>query len=226
MNYPRGLVSEIKSIYNGGPQFSAIQKPLSSIVNVEKGNTKASAVDIFFRDPDYFMTGELHYHLDIWQFLLEDFHKRDEILNYIKNGVSVFDFFKHFKGEFKGKSYDSPYPPKTFIPNSKICDQYEDFISSTIIERVQNGSMSIWGKQGECEPPPPPPHLVMPLTIETTKPRLSHDERFLNLWMDTPKVFFDKITDLLQCVGKGNFQTQLDDKNGYDHISLSEQSRE
>ena len=97
------------------------------------------------------MAGELHYHLNIWKFILEDFHKRDEILSYIKNGVSVFDFFKHFKGGFKGKSYDSPYPPRTFIPNSKICGQYEDFISSTIIERVQNGSMPIWGKQGECE---------------------------------------------------------------------------
>ena len=128
---------------DGGPRSSAILKPLSSIVDIEKGNTKASAADIFFRDPDYFVAGEFHYHLDIWQFIPEDFHKRDEILNYIKNGVFVFDFFKHFKGEFKGKSYDSPYPLKTFVLNSKICDQYEDFISSAIIERVQNGSMSI-----------------------------------------------------------------------------------
>ena len=138
---------------DGGPRSSAIQKPLSLIVDIEKGNTKASAADVFFRDPDYFVAGELHYHLDIWQFILEDFHKRDEILNYIETGVSVFDFFKHFKGEFKGKSCDSPYPPKTFIQNSKICGQYEDFISSTIIERVKNGSMSIWGKQEECETP-------------------------------------------------------------------------
>ena len=136
--------------------------------------------------------------------------------------LTFSNILDHFKGEFKGKSYDSPYPPKTFIPSSKICDQYEDFISSTIIERVQNGSMSIWGKQGECEPP----HLVMPLTTEPTKPRLCHDERFLILWMDTPKVSFDKITDLQRYVGKGDFQTKLDDKSGYDHISLSEQNRE
>ena len=44
--------------------------------------------------------------------------------------------------------------------------------------------------------------------------------------MDTPKVSFDKITDLPRYVGKGDFQTKLDDKSGYDHISLSEQSRE
>ena len=66
----------------------------------------------------------------------------------------------------------------------------------------------------------------MPLTMEPTKPRLCHDECFLNLWMDTPKVSFDKITDLPWYVGKGDFQTILDDKSGYDHILLSEQSRE
>ena len=140
---------------DGGLRSPGNQKPLSSIVDAEKGNAKASAVDVFFRDPDYFVAEELHYHLDIWQFILENFHKLDEILNYIKNSVSVCDFFEHFKGEFKGKYYDSPYPSKIFIPNSKICDQYEDFISSNIIGRVQNGSMSIWGKQGECEPPLP-----------------------------------------------------------------------
>ena len=66
----------------------------------------------------------------------------------------------------------------------------------------------------------------MPLTIEPTKPRLCHDKHFLNLWMDTPKVSFEKIMDFLQYVGKGDFQTKLDDKSGYDHISISEQSRE
>ena len=86
--------------------------------------------------------------------------------------MSVFDFFKPFKGDFKGKSYDSQLPPKMFFENNKICNEYEDFISATILERIKNGSISIWGKQGECE------HLVMPLTIEPSKPRMYHDERF------------------------------------------------
>ena len=93
---------------DGGPQSSAIQKPLSSIVDVEKGNSKASAADVFFRDPDYFVAGELHYHLDIWQIILEDFHKRDDILNYIKNGVSVFDFSNILKVNSRASSMTPP----------------------------------------------------------------------------------------------------------------------
>ena len=167
------------------------------------------------------MAGEIHHHYDMWEQVLEGFHKRDEILNYVKNGVSAFDFVRHFKGDFKGKSYDAPFPPPIFLDNNKICEQFKDFICASIIERVRNGSMSIWGKKGECEPP----YLVMPLTIEPTKPRLCHDERFLNLWMNTPKISLDHITDLPRYVEVGHFQTKLDDKSGYDHISLTKDSR-
>ena len=102
LNYPRGLVSEIESIYNGvllmeDPGFQLSRSLYPRSWTLKKVIQKASAADVFFRGPDYFVAGELHYHLDIWQFILEDFHKRDEILNYIKNGVSVFDFFKHFR---------------------------------------------------------------------------------------------------------------------------------
>ena len=96
-----------------------------------------------------------------------------------------------------------------------------NFICESIIERVRNRSMSIWGKKGQCDPP----YVVMPLTIEPSKPRLCHDERFLNLWMKTPKVSFDPITDVPQYVDAGHFQSKLDDKSGYDHISLTQESR-
>ena len=69
-------------------------------------------------------------------------------------------------------------------------------------------------------------HLVMPLIIEPSKPHLCHDERFLNLWMRIPKVSFDNINDLPRYVDPGHFQSKLDDKSGYDHILLSEDSRE
>ena len=207
--------------FNEGPSPLAIQKPLSSIQDVKNGRFKVSPDDVIIHDPKCFMAGELHHHYDTWQVILEGYPKRNEILRYVKDGVSVFGFFKHFKGEFKAKSYDAPYPPKTFLDNNKICSQYEDFISCTIIGRVKNRSMLIWGRKGECEPP----HLVLPLTIEPTKPRLCHDERFLNLWMNTPKVSFDQISDLPRYVDKGHFQSKLDDRSGYDHILLTKESR-
>ena len=70
------------------------------------------------------LAGELHHHYATWEHILEGFDKRVEILGYIKNGVSVFDFFSHFKGDFKGKSYDSPLPPPILLENNKICYQY------------------------------------------------------------------------------------------------------
>ena len=65
----------------------------------------------------------------------------------------------------------------------------------------------------------------MPLTIEPSKPRLCPDKRFLNLWMKTPKVSFHSITDVLWYVDAGHFKSKLDDKSGYDHISLTQESR-
>ena len=81
--------------------------------------------------------------------------------------------------------------------------------------------MSVWGKEGSCTPP----HLVMPITIEPTKPRMCHDERFLNLWMRCPPIKFDPITDLPRYVNQFHFQTKLDDKSGYDHIKLTADSK-
>ena len=113
-------------------------------------------------------------------------------------------------------------PLETKFPNNKICQQFDDFISSSLLEKVRNGSISVWGKEGKCKPL----HLVMPLTTEPSKPRLCHDEHFLNLWMRTPKVSFDNVTDLPRYVDPGHCQPKLDDKSGYDHILLSESSRE
>ena len=42
-----------------------------------------------------------------------------------------------FKGKFAGKFFNSPFPPKMEFPNSPICAQFGEFISSTIIDRVK-----------------------------------------------------------------------------------------
>ena len=65
----------------------------------------------------------------------------------------------------------------------------------------------------------------MPITVEPNKPRMCHDERFLNLWMNTPHVTFAPITDIPRYVDQDHFQTKLDDKSGYDHILLTQESR-
>ena len=137
--------------------------------------------DVAFRNPDSFVAREVHHHYDVWNYILTDYFKQDEILKYISKGVSVYDFLQPFKGMFKGISYGLDIPPKAFCHNSNTCSKFKDFISSTILERVRNGSLSIWGKEGEHDPP----YFVMPIIVEPSKPRMCHDKRFQNLWMKT-----------------------------------------
>ena len=89
------------------------------------------------------------------------------------------------------------------------------------MDRLRTGAISWLGRVGEVEPP----FLVLPLTVEPTKSRLCHDARFLNLWMEDKPFTLDTLNDLPQYVAKDSYQTVLDDKSGYDHILLSEDSR-
>lgn len=74
-------------------------------------------------------------------------------------------------------------PPKQYFQNSSYCKNVVPFIKSQLLEKVKNGSLHVIGKLGQCELP----HIVIPLTIEPSKPRLCHDERYLNLWIkDNP----------------------------------------
>lgn len=70
-----------------------------------------------------------------------------------------------------------------------------------------------------------PPHLVLPLTVEPTKPRLCIDARFLNLWMKDMPFSLDKLSEVTRYVYPGSFMTKCDDKSGYDHVMLTEASQ-
>ncbi|KAI8490250.1 hypothetical protein Bbelb_319880 [Branchiostoma belcheri] len=71
----------------------------------------------------------------------------------------------------------------------------------------------------------PPPYLVLPLTVEPSKPRLCHDLRYLNLWMKDCPFKSDSVVELTRYVGRGHFQTKCDDKSGYDHVFITEGSK-
>lgn len=130
-------------------------------------------------------------------------------------------FFRHFSGTFKGEQYESERPPSEWFENNKRCQPFVNFIRRTLIERVENGAISVLGRVGEVQLP----HLVMPLTVEPSKPRLCHDARFLNLWMMDSPVILDHVTDLPRYVFEDSYQTTLDDKSGYDHLLLDDESR-
>lgn len=118
-------------------------------------------------------------------------------------------------------SYATAVPPPRIFPNATGCRPYTDFISLTLEDWVANGTLKIWGKVGMVNPP----HLVMPLTVEPSKPRLCHDERFLNLWMKDSPFTLDTLKDVPRVVDKGDFVTSCDHKSGYQHVSLTPDSR-
>ena len=64
----------------------------------------------------------------------------------------------------------------------------------------------------------------MPLMDEPYKPRLCHDERFLNLYIRDLLLPLDYISNLPRCVAKNHFQSTMDDKTSYDHVKLSQKS--
>lgn len=194
--------------------------PVPSVEKVASGSAFANPKMLSFRDPLSFTAGNLSACASSWETVLEGNPKRDELWSYIAEGVDVFQFFAPFDGRFQGKPYRSNSPPKARFPNAASCKGFDSFITHTIKDRVRNGSLRIVGKAGYCEPP----HLVLPLTVEPNKPRLCHDERFLNCWIKDSPLKLDYITDLIRYVGPNHLQTTFDDKSGYDHVRLHPRS--
>ena len=139
----------------------------------------------------------------------------------IKEGVRIDRLFKPFKGNFKGSPYDSLFPPPMRLDNAKICEQFQDFITDTVVNWVDAGVLAVWGRVGEVTSP----HLFLPLTVEPSKPRLCHYERFLNLRIKDLPFRLDHLPDLLRYVLSGHFQTSFDDKSGCQHVLLYPSSR-
>lgn len=100
--------------------------------------------------------------------------------------------------------------------DAKVCGQFQDFITDTVVDWVDAGVLAVWGRIGEVTSP----HLVLYLTVEPSKPRLCHHERFLNLWIKGLLFRFDHLPDLPRYVLPGNFQTSFDGKSGYQHVLL------
>lgn len=190
---------------------------------IQRGELVGDISELLFRDPNCFRAGELHNHFEYWQYIARDSSspQQGQILGWIRDKVSIKPFFKHFKGSFKGELFDSDEPPMRVFKNNVSCKPFVSFVEETLVARLKSGAISLLGRVGVVDPP----FLVLPLTVEPTKPRLCHDARYLNLWMRDMPFSLDRLIDLPRYVGKDTYQTVLDDKSGYDHILLSEDSR-
>ncbi len=143
------------------------------------------------------------------------------IQDWLSNGVQLSQFMRPFRGNFRGSAYSSPLPPPTLFENAATCAAWEDFISRTLEEWITRGAIDLVGRVGQVNPP----HLVMPLTVEPSKPRLCHDERFLNLWVRDNPFTLETLNDVPRLVETGDFLTSCDHKAGYQHVRIHPNSQ-
>ena len=193
-----------------------------TIDEIIRGERLANPSDLRYRVR--FRAGELHEHYEQWENLAGDqpSPQQLQILEWIPNKISIFQFFRPFSGNFKGEFYDSARPPSRQFRNNPSCRPFADFVRRTLLDRLRMGAMSLRGKVGEAKSP----FLVLTLTVEPTKPSLCHDARYLNLWMVDMPFSLNGLTNLPRYVGRDTYQTVLDNKSGYDHFLLTEDSRE
>ena len=110
----------------------------SDVMNkVTKGDALRTIDQLKFRDPDHFRAGELHNHVNEWETLLDDTQtpQQNRVLTWIRGKVSIFEYFRPFKGTFKGQTYDSARPPPAQFKNNPSCRQFADFVSTPLLQR-------------------------------------------------------------------------------------------
>ena len=100
----------------------------------------------------------------------------------------------------------------------QTCKNFILFISSTILERLENGSIRYAGKVGEVNPP----YIVPPLTVELSKPRLCLNLMYLNNWIVDRPFKLDRLKDVPKVVRQAAFFKALDDKSGFDNVKMHE----
>ena len=140
------------------------------VEGVSRGDVSADVSMLAFPDPPVFVAGRLHCHLQEWKSIAASSSSplSRVVLDWLQDKVQVQPFLRHFKGNFKGEHFDSASSPQRIFYNHNSCAPFAKFISDTILQRLSTGAISVWVKVGEVDPP----HLVMPLTVEPTKPRL------------------------------------------------------
>lgn len=185
-----------------------------------EGKRNASPSLLSICDPDTFVAGAIYQHVDTWEKLCANLVNSEEIMSWVRSGVSIDKYVTHFNGDFAGKSYDSEYLVSRGFLYHVLCKNFTDFVNRPIEDRIDTGAVGVISKVSDSAPP----FLVMPLTVEPNKP-LCHDKRYLNCWIMDMPFSLDSLLNLMRYV-EGHFQTKQDEKFGYNHVLLDPLSRQ
>ena len=182
-----------------------------------KSGVKPQVENLHFYDPGHFVAGQIHTNYEQWQTIFDYNGSADEIRDWVRCGVDIFQYIRPFKGIFWGEHYDSEFPQRRVFNNSNKCRHFVQFINDTIRERIANGSIECVGKIGEVVPP----YIVAPLVVEPNKPRLCINLMYLNNWIKDMPFSLDTLKDVPRAVDKASYFTLIDDKSGFDNLLLN-----
>ena len=125
----------------------------------------------------------MHNRLPLWDTILTGNSDKARILSWLSDGVDVSPFMRPFKRFLKCVKFDSPMPARKVFKSHPVCKWLAGFIAQSLLRQLSTDAVRVRGEVGKVSPP----WLVLPMMVELSKPRLSVDTRFLNLWMkDTP----------------------------------------
>ena len=99
-----------------------------------QGLAFASPSMLHFKNPQNFLAGNLTKRLPHSELVVKYYLKAPGIFLYVPEGIKLQDFFISFCGPFKGLRYNSDVPPRMKFPNSSLCNDFNDFVSQTILE--------------------------------------------------------------------------------------------
>lgn len=164
----------------GGPIVPSVPPPFQLIA---KG-------DMWVRDFGSFLAGEPHKHMSGWEYLTQNHPQQDLTMSWIKDGINIHEFIVPFHGTYR--RYHHSFPPDAIFPNDKSCIPHAQVISTEIEKKIAMGAMTALGRVEEV----PSPRIVMSLSIKPSKPRLVHDQQYLNCFMKHYPFKLDQVVNI------------------------------
>ena len=171
-----------------------------------------------------FVPRRLNYSYDFWDKVgLQNHPQRAQLLSYLKNGVSVFEFLTE---AYRGTSREAPYRPDAFpgasYPN-RIPKEHAEFVRSEVTALVKRGCLVKWAHvRGPAGPKRP--RLVVALSVEPAKPQLVIDARPLDETCRHVTFSMDTVAKVAVVAEKGVYMGSLDDRSGFHNLGLQPES--
>jgi hypothetical protein len=192
-----------------------------SMLAVALGVADASPLDIRFNAVEDFFAGCLHSRLQQWDAVLDGSGSGRQVRGWLHNRVNIQDLWQDREDTnrtFRGTPYPQATPPPMFLPNHASCyGEFQPFVDSAVQALQDTGAARVVGPSSD---PSLRPHLVLPLGVEESKPRMFLDYTFGNLWFDGRPYTAEGVTDTLLLLGITDLQASLDAAQAYHHVGL------